>query len=229
MIKSCVAIGSFLKSHFKSIVTGIISAVCAGIIIWIILPTKQLIVREYADRLEVIHTYNFTSRDTLQGELEGKLKTLELINQYNTEIEKHIRRIETDDSNTIPSVLISKSEYSFKGWKIGRATGYFSLRSSSSEDSPFIDFYLDFINNVFISRIELFRVLLYRIEEDSKRIIQDDYFFAVNNYNPALLRLSNDLATGNYIFEVGMILKEDIGKDYPTFYRTSFTYNKKQN
>jgi hypothetical protein len=61
-----------------------------------VFPSDPNIVKEVTDSLTVVHKYNFPVTDSMNLEIEKRLKNIELLNSYENEIDKKLTRYITN-------------------------------------------------------------------------------------------------------------------------------------
>ncbi|WP_456422998.1 hypothetical protein [Lutibacter sp.] len=198
------------------------------------LPATPVIVKEFTDSIKVIHEYKIPEiNDSLQITLEKKLKNLELLNNYENEINKKIKRIEKKSANsTVPNLISLKysESYEYKGFTQGDANSFFSINCPDLNTVKFLDFKPEFFNPNILNEIAFFRLNIYRFENPSdkeSRIYVLNEFFEPSKTNNNFIRIGNNLSKGKYEIIIGFTLKKDLNKEYPTFFMKRCVLTKK--
>jgi hypothetical protein len=189
------------------------------------LPETPIIVKEVTDSIKVIHEYKIPEiNDSLEITLEKKLENLELLNNYENEIDKRIKRIEKKSINsTVPNLISLKNSesYNYKGFTQGNSNSFFTVNCPNLNTDEFLDFKPDFFNPSFLKEIAFFRLNIYKYEnltdEESRSYVLNQ-FFEPYKTNTNFIRIENNLSKGKYEIFIGFTLKKDITKEYPTFY-----------
>ncbi len=192
-----------------------------------IFPSDPTIIKEVTDSLTVIHKYNFPATDSMNLEIKKRLENIELLNSYENEIEKKIKRIEhKSNENRVPNLILVKAPFQMKGWIQRKASSFFSLECPLNIKSKYLNFEVNFLNKNFIKDIAAMRVLIYKINSKGEPSIYIDDYYETVDKSVNLIRLNNDFEKGNYEINVGFILKDDLKNEYPTFYRQKCNYKK---
>tara|TARA_R110002033_G_C3863543_1_gene236656 strand:+ start:854 stop:1570 length:717 start_codon:yes stop_codon:yes gene_type:complete len=198
------------------------------------IPETPVIVKEVNDSIKIVHEYKIPEiDDSLELTLERKLKNLELLNNYDKEIDKRIKNIENKSKNaTIPNLISinNLNKYEYKGYSQGKSNSYFTLDCPNIDDSKFIDFKPNFFNPEILKDIAFFRLNIHEIENakgEKSRYSILTQFYNPKSTNNNFIRIENNLAKGKYEFFVGFTLKKDLNEKYPTFYLKKCTLIKK--
>ena len=198
------------------------------------LPEEPIIIKEITDSIKVIHEYKIPKiDDSLDITLKKKLENLELLNNYENEIDKRIKRIETKSKNSVIPNLISlkySESYDYKGFTQLDSNSFFEVSCPNLNSSEFIDFKLDFFNPKILNEIAFFRLNIYKFEKSSdkeSRVYVLNQFYEANINNNNFIRIGNSLSKGKYEIIVGFTLKKDLSKKYPDFYMKKCILTKK--
>lgn len=123
-----------------------------------VLPEPPIIIHEVNDSIIVIHEYKIPQiNDSLEVTLKKKLENLELLNNYEKEIDKRIKRIENKSQNSIIPNLISlefSDTYKHKGYTQANANSFATVDCPDLNTSEFLDFKLDFFNPNVLKKID---------------------------------------------------------------------------
>lgn len=189
------------------------------------LPEKPIIVKEITDSITVVHEYKIPEiSDSLEITLEKKLENLELLNNYENEIDKRIQRIEKKSINsTVPNLISLKysESYEYKGFTEGNANSFFTVSCPNLNTDKYLDFKFDFFNPSFLKEIAFFRLNIYKykkLTDKESRSYVLNQFFEPYKTNTNFIRIGNNLNKGKYEIFIGFTLKNDMTKEYPTFY-----------
>lgn len=180
-----------------------------------IIPDDPVIIKEVADTLKIVHTYDFGhyNDSIINAQLQNRLKNIELMEKYDEEILKQI-----DTKPRYCSVMLDASFPNAKGYSPRNAASYCSLNISSFHND-YIDFELLFFDNSVLERIYCISIKIFRIV-DGKRT-----YFLEENYNIGgvnnKIRMTNNLPNGKYELCVGFVFKKDINDIYPEVYQLS--------
>jgi hypothetical protein len=188
-----------------------------------IIPNDPVIVKQYTDTIKIVHDYkmpNYLNNDTSRYELEKKIKNLELLNNYDKQIKERIA-LSKEQNSVFPNlILINKNrKLASKGYAYGSSSPYFSSNCPSI-DNDFIDLTFNFFNAEILNEIAFLRLNIYRFDninsKDAGTFVLEDFYEVKPKDN--LIRISNDLGKGKYEIVYGFIFKDDLTKEYPTFY-----------
>lgn len=189
------------------------------------MPEPLLVVKELTDSIRVIHEYNIPLEDdSLSMILEKKIKNLKLLDDYEDEINKRIKRIEKNNQNILTPNLVLvdiAKQYKYKGFTQGNASSYFTLDCPELTNNKFINFKLDFFNPEILKDIAFLRLNIYKFQnlsDKESRIYVMNEFFEIRKDNNNFIRIENNLGKGKYEIQIGFTFKSDIDKEYPTFY-----------
>lgn len=187
-----------------------------------IYPNDPVIIKQVTDTITIVHKYNVPNEienDTLKLQLENKIKNIELLNNYDQEIEKRILQIESK-SSSVPNLIITKDMSSIinKGYTYGSSSSFFSSLCPSL-NSKFIDINFVFFNPLIIKEIAFVKVNIYKFEEINDKearnfVLEEFYEPKINNF----IRINNDLEKGKYEIIYGFMLKSNLNKEFPVFY-----------
>jgi len=86
-----------MKSNKKKASLFILGVIVTLAITWAwnkVFPTEPFIVKEMTDSITVVHKYNFGNQDSIDLEIQKKYKNLKLLNDYEEEIDRRIKRID---------------------------------------------------------------------------------------------------------------------------------------
>ena len=193
-------------------------------------PEDPLIIKEITDSVKVVHEYRLPSNtDSTTEIMEKKLKNLRLLNDYEDEIDRRIRRINNIDSSLYIPNLIEPAigeKYKYKGYSSGDPSAYFSTEWPDLNRSKYLDFKIKFFNPRILKKIAFLRlsILRYESHEDKKvQVYEIDEYYEVNTENRNFIRIENNFKPGKYQFLIGFILSKDVKNKYPKFYHTKCT------
>ena len=92
-----------------------------------VVPNDPVLVKQYADTIQIVHDYKLpnTLDDSLTLELERRLKNLELLSNYDAQINDRLKSIE---SKITPNLILTHrvENRSRKGYMQARSASYFS-------------------------------------------------------------------------------------------------------
>jgi len=189
------------------------------------LPESPIVVREVTDSIRVTHEYNIPmNEDSISIILEKKIKNLQLLNDYENEINRRTRIIEEKNNNIkTPNLILigTAKKYKYKGFTQGSANAYFSVDCPELSDSKYIDFDLNFFNPEFLKEIAFLRLNIYKynnIEDRESRVYVMNEFYQVRESNDNFIRIENSLSKGKYEIMIGFYLKNNIEEEFPKFY-----------
>jgi hypothetical protein len=188
-----------------------------------IFPSDPVFVKEYTDTIKIVHDFKIPAElnsDSNSRELERKIRNLELLNNYDQEIQKRLTNL-GHQKELYPNLIITKDMESLarKGYREGNSSSYFSAECPTLT-SNYIDIRFNFINPLVIDNISCFRVNIYKFEYTNSSealitVLEDFYEVkSINNF----IRIMNDFENGKYEILFGFILKNEIDSEYPTFY-----------
>lgn len=188
-------------------------------------PASPILVKEVTDSITIVHEHKIPKlSDSVEYAIESKIKNLKLLNDYENEIDKRIKRINNKENHTFTPNLISldyAKKYDSKGYTIKSASPYFSLNFSGINEK-YLDFKPLFFNKDFLADVAYLRLNIYRYkninDKESKYYVMNE-FYEVKTTNDNFIRIENDLAKGKYEIAVGFTLKEDLESKYPSLYR----------
>lgn len=222
-----------MKKFSKKVKSYIINALIfiLGVIVTIIfnkifdkiIPSNPIIVKELSDTIKIVHEYRIPEKlndDSTRFELEKKIKNLEMLNNYDEQIKERIKLMEKDNIEIPNLILTNKSErLRSKGYIYGSSSPYFSS-DCPNLNKDFLEIRINFFNPELVKNIAFLRVDIYRFENnnssEARLLILEEYYEVKPSNN--FIKISNDLLKGKYEIVYGFILKEDLTKDYPTFY-----------
>ena len=188
-----------------------------------IIPNDPVIVKQYTDTIKIVHDYkmpNYLNNDTSRYELEKKIKNLELLNNYDKQIKERIA-LSKEQNSVFPNLILTNKnrKLASKGYTYGSSSPYFSSNCPSI-DNDFIDLTFNFFNAEILNEIAFLRLNIYRFDninsKDAGTFVLEDFYEVKPKDN--LIRISNDLGKGKYEIVYGFIFKDDLTKEYPTFY-----------
>lgn len=216
------------KKYLRTSLFFVLGVICtlALTTIWNkVLPETPTIVKEITDSIKIIHEYKVPEiDDSLEITLEKKIENLELLNNYENEIDKRIQRIEKKSINSIVPNLISlefSESYDYKGYTQSDANSFFTVSCPNLNTDKFLDFKPDFFNPDILKEIAFFRLNIYKFEKmkdkESRTYILNQ-FFEPYKKNNNFIRIGNSLDKGKYELLIGFTLKKDLKKEYPPFY-----------
>ena len=198
--------------------------------IWnIALPESPVVVKEITDSLRVIHEYTIPLEgDSLEKNVEQRLKNLKLLNDYEQEIQKRKKIIETEYQNILTPNLVllnGPSKKVNKGYIDADASSYFSLDCPNLNTAKFLDFRLDFFNPEILKDVAYLRLSILKYKSFNEIYPIYLYFseyYEVRPTNENFIRIENNLPKGKYEIFVGLALKRDVNAEYPTYYSKKF-------
>ncbi len=121
--------------------------------------------------------------------------------------------------NDIPNKIIldQSKRLSANGYTQEDATAFFESDCPEIRDQKFIDFRFNFLSTEIISEIYCLRLTIYKKSNDKYLQSYFDDFFEVRQANN-FIRITNDLPSGQYEFQYGVMLKRDIKKEFPALF-----------
>jgi hypothetical protein len=188
-----------------------------------VVPNEPVIVKQIADTVRIVHDYNIPenlNNDTIRQEIENKVKNLELLNNYDKQINERLSSIQKSDRIS-PNLIVTPKlkDFARKGYMYGSSSSYF-LSDCPDLTKKFIDLKIDFLNPAITKDIACLRVNIYRFDSGSKNeareFVLEDLYEVKNDGN--IIRISNDFASGKYEIIYGFMFKSDSQQQFPTFY-----------
>ncbi len=219
----------FIKKHLWQSLTFLLGAIVVILLTKAaddVLPNSPTIVKEITDTLRIVHKYELpqssSSNDTLNLLLQEKLNQISQLNLYEKELEDYYKRVRNKENNAlndIPNKIIldQSKRLSAKGYTQEDATAFFESDCPEIRDQKFIDFRFNFLSTEMISEIYCLRLSIYKKSNDKYLQSYFDDFFEVRQSNN-FIRITNDLPSGQYEFQYGIMLKRDIKKDFPALF-----------
>lgn len=184
----------------------------------IFFPEDPVVVKEITDSIAVVHSYKFENEDSIEIDLQRKLDNLKLLNDYEEEIDRRVKRIEEKSNNLAsPNLLLINRVCKNEGWIPKKSSSFFDMACPKPTVTHF-QFNPIFLNDNIIKEIKYFRLLIYRLNSENSRYIYYDEQYEVKDKRN-LIQLVNDLEKGDYEVNFGFVLKRDCEKKYPEFYR----------
>ncbi|MDF2455097.1 MAG: hypothetical protein K0R51_1090 [Cytophagaceae bacterium] len=184
------------------------------------IPNDPIIVKQYVDTIKIVHEMpSFANNDSLSSELEIKTKNLELLNNYDRQIQRRLSIIESGNKSS-PNLIVTHHITSLnkKGYTIGSSSPYFSSECPTLK-SKYCDILISFMNPQVTKDIAYLRVNIYRYIKNNPHAVNSisEEFYEVKQTDN-LIRINNDFENGKYEITYGFILKKDLNEEYPTFY-----------
>jgi hypothetical protein len=218
----------YVKKNWPKAVSWLIGAIMGLVLakacnmIW---PDSPVIVKEQTDTVKFVHSISPLPEEpdsNMRKHIEQQLMNIDLLNKYEKQIKKRIQ-----DNSIEPCKMVLGNPYP-------KSKGYTTKSSSSfclielRRNGPIIDIVFSFIRQDYADLINTLGVKI------SKKNSKDGYSYAVldQNYEPQLgkkdmlVRMVDDIPSGEYTIEAGFILKEDRLNQYPAFYRQTFNFKK---
>lgn len=181
-----------------------------------IFPSEPTVIKEVTDSLQVSHNHNFGDSTLTIAQINNQLENLRVLNQYEEEVEERIARL--NESNKIKvNPIIIEDHLQFKGWIPRSGSNFFSVNCPEDLGKKILDFHLTFFDNTVIDKIEIIRLLVYRVNSEGKESIYSDTFYKPQQ-SENIIRIGNGFENGNYIFTIGFIFKKNLEEDYPEFH-----------
>ena len=216
-----------MKKNFRNasiFILGVIVTIIISKLSDKIFPANDpVVVKEYTDTIKVVHEYNLPkelSNDSLRRDLEAKVKNLELLNNYEKQINERLKKID-NSSTVVPNLVLTHkyNNYSFKGFTQGSSLSYFSSKCPNL-DSEFIDIKIDFFNQEIIDEIAFLRVNIYKYydknSKEARSFVLNEFYEIKPSDN--LIRINNGLSNGKYEIIYGFMFKAELEEEYPTFH-----------
>lgn len=188
-------------------------------------PDPPVVVKEQTDTVKVIHAMSPFPADSdsiLKKQIEHQLMNIELLNKYEKQIKSRI------DENTVEACKI------IMGNPYPNCNGYTTKDASSfclielKHNGPVIDIIYSFIRQDYVELVNTLGVKIsHKNEKDGKVLgVYDQNFEPQSGKKDMLVRIIDNLPSGEYTIEAGFILKEDKDKKYPAFHRQKFMFRK---
>lgn len=215
---------NFIKAHYQNAIFFVLGVVFIKVF-YVYFPDNPVIVKEYTDSLKLIHEYKLPkdlNNDSIRQELEKKVKNIQLLNDYESQIKQKITSI-NDEVDKIPNLILTSvsNNLRFKGYLEGSSSAYFKAECPEI-NSGYIDIPIYFFNPEITTKIAFIKVSIDRINNGS-RTTELDYFYEIKN-SDNFIRISNDLLKGvKYELQFGFMFKDELNKKYPTFYSKKCT------
>jgi hypothetical protein len=214
---------NFFKEQYKKtifFVLGVLFTLIASKIFYKFFPEDPIIVKEVADSVRLIHEYKLPqdiSNDSVRQELENKVKNLQLLNDYESQIKIKLSSINSKSYES-PNLIITNvpNELRYKGYVEGSSSAFFKAECPVIT-GEYIDIPMQFFNSEIIDKIAFIKVNIDKIT-GGRRVNEIDYMYEVKKMNN-FIRISNDLSSGQkYEIQFGFMFKDELVKKYPTFY-----------
>jgi hypothetical protein len=194
-------------------------------------PDEPVIVKQISDTIKIVHEYNLPKEiedDTIRKDLENKIKNLELLNNYDKQIKERLTKIQSTSSITPNLIITQNLNYlARKGYAYGNTSPYFSS-DCPNLNGKIIDLKFDFLNSEVLKDIACLRLNIYKFdnynEKEARTYVLESFYEIKNSGN--FIRINNDLTKGKYEFMYGFMFKNDLKKEYPTFYFKKCIINK---
>lgn len=188
-------------------------------------PDTPVVVKEYTDTVNVIHTVSSLQVDSdsiTRKLIEHQLMNLELLNMYEEQITGKREAAKTDACK----IIVGKPYPNSRGYSTQSASSYCFIELNTN--GPFLDITYDFLREDYIDMVNTLGVKISRKDSEEGRnyIVSDMNFEPHKGKNGLLVRMVNDFPHGEYAIEAGFILKENKLDKYPTFYRQVFELKK---
>lgn len=191
-----------------------------------VFPSNPTIVKEVTDSIKVIHNHNFGDSTLISKQLQNQLENLKILNEYETEIDKRIKRISKSSTNINSNKILTSTSFKLKGWMQRNGSNFFYLNCPNSLEAKILEFHLNFFNSTITKDIEVLRVLVYRKNVDGENYIYSDTFYEVNTTTPNVIQMGNSFESGTYTIQVGFFTKENIKEKYPEFINLKCKFKK---
>lgn len=197
----------------------------AGVIVTIVFvkasdrlfPSDPIVVKEVNDTVNLVHDYRIPEElndDSVRAVLENRIRSLELLNNYDKQIKDRITTFSHDE--LVPNLILTEGTAEWrKGYIYGSSSSYFYAECPSLLEE-YIDFKIDFFNPEISTRMAYLRLAIYRFDGTGSRTFVLEDFYEVKPRN--LIRISNDLSKGKYEIMFGFTLKADLSEKYPEFH-----------
>jgi hypothetical protein len=219
---------SFLKNNWQKAAFSLVGAIATLIlakacnVIW---PDTPVVVKEHTDTVKVIHSMDPLQVDSdsiIRKQLEQQLMNIELLNKYE---EKVIGRREAAMANAC-KIIVNNPYPNSRGYSMKSASSFCFIEMLPN--GPFIDINYSFFREDYVDLINTLCVKISKKDNvDGKDwIISDMNYEPQKGKNSLLVRIVNDLPSGDYLIEAGFVLKDDRSEKYPSFYRQSFPLKK---
>ena len=144
---------------------------------------------------------------------------MELLNNYEAQIEERIKRIE-NKSVVVPNLILTESlkKASQKGYTQESAKAYFESNCPSLS-GKFLDINIDFFQEGVIDELAFLKVNIYKFDNYNSReartfVLENYYEIRRNN----IIRIANDFSAGKYEIVYGFMYKSDLNKEFPKYY-----------
>lgn len=188
-------------------------------------PDTPVVIKEYTDTVKVIHSINPLPADydsIMRKQLEQQLMNIELLNLCENKIVSKRKSISVDACR----MVLGNPYPNRRGYTVKNTSSFCLIELRHNK--PFIDIVYTFLRDDYVDLINTLCVEISRKDvRDGKEIVVFD-----QNYEPKkgkgelLIRVVDDLSSGDYTIEAGFILKKNRLDLYPTFYRQKFELKK---
>lgn len=180
--------------------------------------------------MNVVHNYNIPKEldnDSLSTVLKKEANNLKLLDQYEQLVNNKLSRIKTKNLSIAPNLIETrKIQGGFKGYIEHDANAYITKEPCPSLQNEFIDISFSFLNDKIVNEIGYIRISIGKLNSPNNLTsISDEYYEAKENVN--FIRLVNTLSPWKYEIVYGFIFKDDLKKEYPTFYMNKCIVEKK--
>lgn len=191
-----------------------------------IIPDNPQIVKEVTDTITIVHKYA-DEKDEIEP------------NVINEKIDLNIKKrtIDYKQSNDFEDITIPKynlkvdfnkpisvTNKKWKGYTYGDISAY-AIVGCPDPTSPILTFTLAMLNKETLKDIAFFRCIITRLENNSRYWVNESYYEVKSADN--VIGIVNNLGKGEYSIDFGFMLKEELTKEYPTFFRKNCTIVKK--
>lgn len=218
----------YLSKNWQNVLIWLLSVIVVLLLtktcdrIW---PDTPVVVKEYADTVKVVHTISPLPNDSdsaMRRRLEQQLMNIELLNKYDALIASKNSSIKVNACKAIVGNPYPKSSGYSK--KSASSFCYIEMRRSG----PFIDLVYSFFREDYVETINTLSVIISQrnVEEGKTFIVFSQDYEPQKGKNELIVRLVDDLPSGNLTLEAGFIFKEDRQNQYPSFYCQTFTFKK---
>lgn len=234
----------------KRIINGlwfIIGIIVTILLTWIInkyLPdnSEPIIFKEVTDSIIVIHTIDLPSPefkdDSLVNRLAEKVEKLELLKNYQDNIEESLKKINESENkiNELESIekyngfIINIKDVfpNMKGYSHSGETSFITKNCPEIQiNDDFVEIQFRYIDESIADKVGAICVSVLKInpptEEYSLVYVAQHYFKSKHGLNK--IRITNEMTKGNYRLTYGILLLSDKEKESPTFHKIDCIYN----
>lgn len=193
---------------------------------WLI-PDNPVVVKEYADTVRVVHSMGSIPADSdsiIRNQIERNIRDMELLSKYEEQKAKH-HKILKNGANAC-RIIVGNPYPNSRGYTVDKANTFCLIELK--HNSPFIDILFHFLREEDVNLLNTLCVKIYKEDkkEKSNYLILDQNYEHQKGKEEQLIRIVDDFSSGKYTIDAGFMLKDDREKEYPTFYRKTFSFTR---